>query len=53
MSILWVIAGYSLAFSQGTSILVGNLSKLFLEIAPDSNVGTISKILFLIYTQVD
>ena len=31
MSILWVVAGYSLAFSQGTSILIGDLSKLFME----------------------
>ena len=49
MSILWVIAGNSLAFSQGTSILVGNLSKIFLEIAPDSNVGTIPEILLSMF----
>ena len=49
MSILWVIAGYSLAFSQGTSILIGDLSKLFLEISPDSNVGTIPEILFAMF----
>ena len=49
MSILWVIAGYSLAFSQGTSILIGDLSKLFLEISPSSNVGTIPEILFAMF----
>ena len=32
MSIIWVIAGYSLAFSQGGSALIGDLSKLFLKI---------------------
>ncbi len=49
MSIFWVIAGYSLAFSQGNSILIGDLSKLFLEISPDSNVGTIPEILFVMF----
>ncbi|MFL2660690.1 MAG: ammonium transporter [Alphaproteobacteria bacterium] len=49
MSILWVIGGYSLAFSQGSSGLVGDLSKLFLNFAPESTVGTIPEELFAMF----
>ena len=49
MSIIWVIFGYSLAFSQGESNLVGNLEKLFLSIPSDSLVGTIPEDLFAMF----
>ena len=49
MSILWVIAGYSLAFSQGKSVWIGELSKLFLEISLDFKIGTIPEILFAMF----
>ncbi len=49
MSVIWVVIGYSLAFSQGSSILSGDLSKLFLNISVDSNVGTIPEILFAMF----
>ena len=49
MSIIWVIAGYSLAFSQGGSNLIGDLSKLFLEISADSEVGSIPEMLFAMF----
>ena len=45
MSILWVVCGYSLAFSQGESGIIGNFAKVFLEISPDSTVGTIPEVL--------
>ena len=49
MSIIWVIFGYSLAFSQGESSLVGNFEKLFLSIPSDSLVGTIPEDLFAMF----
>ncbi len=49
MSIIWVIFGYSLAFSQGESNLVGNFEKLFLSIPSDSLVGTIPEDLFAMF----
>ena len=49
MSILWVICGYSLAFSQGESGIFGNFTKVFLDISPDSNVGTIPEVLFAMF----
>ena len=49
MSIIWVIFGYSLAFSQGESNLIGNFEKLFLSIPSDSLVGTIPEDLFAMF----
>ena len=49
MSIIWVIFGYSLAFSQGESSLIGNFEKLFLNIPSDSLVGTIPEDLFAMF----
>ncbi len=49
MSIIWVIAGYSLAFSQGGSVLIGDLSKLFLKIPLESEVGSIPEVLFAMF----
>ncbi len=49
MSILWVVCGYSLAFSQGESGIIGNFAKVFLEISPDSTVGTIPEVLFAMF----
>ena len=49
MSIIWVILGYSLAFSQGDSGLVGNLSKIFLKFSPDAEVATIPEPLFAMF----
>ena len=49
MSIIWVIFGYSLAFSQGESNLIGNFEKLFLNIPSDSLVGTIPEDLFAMF----
>ncbi len=49
MSIIWVILGYSLAFSQGDSGLVGNLSKTFLKFSPDAEVATIPEPLFAMF----
>ncbi len=50
VALIWVIYGYSLAFSSGTSFnaVIGGLSKAFLNIAPDkktildANVATFS-----------
>ena len=49
MSVIWVIAGYSLAFSQGGSVLIGDLSKLFLNIPLESEVGSIPEVLFAMF----
>ena len=49
MSIIWVILGYSLAFSQGDSGLVGNLSKIFLKFSPGAEVATIPEPLFAMF----
>ena len=49
MSIIWVILGYSLAFSQGDSGLVGNLSKAVFSIPSDSEVATIPEDLFAMF----
>ncbi len=49
MSIIWVVIGYSLAFSQGNSGFVGNLSKTFLELEPGAKVGTIPENLFAMF----
>ena len=49
MSILWVIMGYSLAFSGDGSGLFGGFSKLFLNISDESNVGGIPELLFAMF----
>ncbi len=49
MSILWVVMGYSLAFSAGESSLFGDLSKLFLKISEESEIGAIPEILFAMF----
>ena len=46
MSILWVIIGYSLAFSGDGSGLFGGFSKVFLDISDESNIGGIPEVLF-------
>ncbi len=49
MSILWVIIGYSLAFSEGQSGLFGGFTKSFLDIPEDSKIGTIPEVLFAMF----
>ena len=49
MSILWVIMGYSLAFSGDGSGLFGGFSKLFLDISDESNIGGIPEVLFAMF----
>ena len=49
MSIIWVVIGYSLAFSQGDSQFFGDLAKLFISISSDSTIGTIPEILFVMF----
>ena len=49
MSILWVIFGYSLAFSGDGSGLFGGFSKVFLEISDESNIGGIPEVLFAMF----
>ncbi len=49
MSVLWVVIGYSLAFSQGTSGLIGNLNKVFISLDDNALVGTIPEILFVMF----
>ena len=49
MSILWVILGYSLAFSGDGSGLFGGFSKVFLDIPDESNIGGIPEVLFAMF----
>ena len=49
MSILWVVVGYSLAFSGDGTGLIGNLDKMFLKIENESNVGGIPEFLFAMF----
>ena len=49
MSILWVILGYSLAFSGDGSGLFGGFSKVFLDIPDESNIGSIPEVLFAMF----
>ena len=49
MSIIWVIVGYSLAFSPGDSGLFGNLSKMFIELPPEALSGGIPEVLFAMF----
>ena len=49
MTILWVIAGYSISFGKGNAFF-GDFSKAFLAgISPDSMSGTIPEILFAMF----
>ena len=48
MSVIWVIAGYSIAFSQGDSVLFGDFSKIMLR-NTDGLVGTIPETLFVVF----
>ncbi len=50
MSILWLVAGYSIAFGDGTSGFWGGLGKAFLTgIDADTPFGTIPEILFFVF----
>ena len=49
MSIIWVVVGYSIAFSPGDSSLFGNLSKMFIELPPESLSGGIPEVLFAMF----
>jgi ammonium transporter, Amt family len=52
MSIVWMIYGYSLAFSDGGSLnqWIGSLDKAFLkEITPDNLSGSIPEYLFIVF----
>lgn len=49
MSILWVVAGYSIAFGEGNAFW-GGLGKAFLGgIAPDAVVGTLPESVFVMF----
>jgi Amt family ammonium transporter len=49
MGVLWVVAGYSLAFS-GDGTFIGNLDKLMLDgITPDTLWGTIPEYVFVMF----
>ena len=49
MSIIWVVIGYSLAFSPGESGFVGNFSKMFIKLPPESLSGSIPEVLFAMF----
>ena len=49
MSIIWVVIGYSLAFSPGESGFVGNFSKMFIKLPPGSLSGGIPEVLFAMF----
>ncbi len=49
MSIIWVVVGYSIAFSPGESVLFGNLSKMFIELPPGALSGGIPEVLFAMF----
>ena len=50
MSILWLVAGYSIAFGPGESGLWGGLGKAFLNgVDADSLAGTLPEILFFAF----
>ncbi len=49
MTILWVVAGYSISFGEGGSYF-GDFSKTFLKgVGPDAVSGTIPEILFVMF----
>ncbi len=50
VSVIWVVWGYSLAFGESTSVLIGNLSHILLAgIDVNSISGTIPTILFVLF----
>ena len=50
MSILWLVAGYTIAFGDGTSGLWGGLGKAFLlGVTADSLKGTLPEVLFFAF----
>ena len=49
MSIIWVVLGYSIAFSPGDSGFFGNLSKMFIELPPGALSGGIPEVLFAMF----
>ena len=50
VSIIWTVAGYSLAFSKGDSVLVGNLDFAFLDhLTLDALYGTIPDSVFVVF----
>ena len=48
MSVIWIVIGYSIAFSQGESSLFGDMSKLMLK-NTNGLVGTIPETLFIVF----
>ena len=50
MSVLWLVAGYSIAFGGGTSGYWGGLDKMFLsDVTADSLSGTLPEVLFFAF----
>ncbi len=50
MSVLWLVAGYSIAFGSGTSGIWGGLDKMFLSgVTADSLSGTLPEVLFFAF----
>ncbi len=50
MSVLWLVAGYSIAFGSGTSGLWGGLGKMFLNGVDTASIsGTLPEILFFAF----
>jgi Amt family ammonium transporter len=50
ISVVWVVAGYSLAFGDGKGTFVGAVDKLFLNgVTPDSAHGTLPELVFAAY----
>ncbi len=50
MSVLWLVAGYSIAFGSGTSGVWGGLDKMFLAgVTVDSLSGTLPEVLFFAF----
>ena len=50
MSVLWLVAGYSIAFGGGTSGYWGGLDKMFLSgVTTDSLSGTLPEVLFFAF----
>ena len=49
-SVLWLIAGYSLAFDGGTGGLIGSFSKIFLSgVTRESLSGTLPEVVFFLF----
>ncbi|OYU49932.1 MAG: ammonia channel protein [Rhizobiales bacterium PAR1] len=49
-SVLWLIAGYSLAFDGGNGGLIGSFSKIFLAgVTKDSLSGTLPEVVFFLF----